>query len=328
MTFVVLLSAVMVLSTCKKAEDTSAPMATTTLASWISQSWATLNGLVNARNRTTLVSFEYDTTINYGRTINAISDTLTGSDNIIESANLLGLKPSTLYHYRIKAVNSEGTSYGSDMTFTTTGIIVSNILFNPDLTYGSVSDNDGNAYKTIMIGTQTWIAENLRTTKLNDNTTIPLVTDDVQWAALTTPGYTWFNNDSVIYGAVYNWYAVSSGTLCPTGWHVPSNDEWNTLTTYLGGDSVAGFKLKEIGTTHWLSPNTGTTNESGFTALPGGYRTSSGTFNNIRTYGYWWSSTEYSPTDAYFRDMYYNYNDVDKSTNIKQGGFSVRCLKD
>jgi uncharacterized protein (TIGR02145 family) len=197
---------------------------------------------------------------------------------------------------------------------------------------GLMSDIDGNTYKTVTIGTQIWMAENLRVVRYNNGTTIPLVTDNTAWAGLTTPGYCWYNNDAATnkttYGALYNWYTVNTGNLCPTGWHVPTDAEWTTLTTYLNGESVAGGKLKETGTAHWASPNTGATNETGFTALPGGYRNYNGTFNNIGYYGYWWSSTETSTTNAWNRLLNYNFSNVFRDFNNKEFGFSVRCLRD
>jgi uncharacterized protein (TIGR02145 family) len=304
------------------------PTATTAAATFLTSTTATLNGTVNANNQSTTVTFEYGTTTSYGQTIIAIPNTVSGSTNTGVSANLSGLTANTTYHFRVKAVSSVGTTYGSDVTFTTLG----SIIFNPDLTYGSVSDNDGNTYKTILIGTQTWMAENLKTTKYNDGTTIPLVTVNSAWAALITPGYCWYDNDAATYkatyGALYNWYTVNTGKLCPTGWHVPTDAEWTTLTTSLGGESVASGKLKETGITHWLSPNTGATNESGFTALPGGDRSYSGTFSHIGIYGSWWSSTEYGTYYAWFRYVYYDDGGVHRYYGYKQDGFSVRCLKD
>jgi uncharacterized protein (TIGR02145 family) len=197
---------------------------------------------------------------------------------------------------------------------------------------GLVSDIEGNTYKTVTIGTQTWMAENLRVARYKNGTTILLVTENTAWDNLTTPGYCWYNNDEATnkatYGALYNWYTVSTGNLCPAGWHVPTDAEWTTLTTYLNGESVAGGKLKETGTAHWASPNTGATNETGFTALPGGDRDGNGAYNGIGSYGYWWGSTEYSTTNAWLRDMSYNYSGVYRNTNTKQFGFSVRCLRD
>jgi len=132
---------------------------------------------------------------------------------------------------------------------------------NPTTTAGKVTDIDGNVYDTVKIGTQIWIIENLKTTKYNDGTSIPMVTDSAAWINLTTPGYCWHKNTSAsyknTYGALYNWYAVNTGKLAPKGWHVPSDAEWTTLITYLGGDSIAGGKMKETGMSHWFSPNTG-----------------------------------------------------------------------
>ena len=137
---------------------------------------------------------------------------------------------------------------------------------------------DGNTYNTIMIGTQTWMKENLKTTTFNDGTSIPLETDATKWAALTSSGYCYYNNDEATYkdtyGVLYNWYTVNTGKLCPSGWHIPIEADWTNLTTFLGGENGAGGKLKESGTSHWINPNSGATNETKFTALPGGERVS------------------------------------------------------
>jgi len=206
-------------------------------------------------------------------------------------------------------------------------------IFNPNINYGTVTDIDGNTYKTVTIGTQTWMAENLKVTKYNDGTAIANVTDDDEWSALTTGAYCNYNNTTstvtiATYGRLYNWYAVKTGKLAPKGWHVPSDSEWTVLTDYLGGKSVAGGKLKETGTTHWDSPNDGATNETGFTALPGGYRYTNGTFSTIGIYGYWWSATEYYSYTAWDWDMSYNNSSVNSSDYFKELGFSVRCLRD
>jgi uncharacterized protein (TIGR02145 family) len=197
----------------------------------------------------------------------------------------------------------------------------------------AIIDEDGNVYTSLTIGSQVWMIENLKTTKFNDNTTIPYVTDSTDWSNLTTPGYCWYANDAstykATYGALYNWYAVNTGKLCPTGWHVPTDTEWTTLTTYLGGESIAGGKLKETVSTHWRIPNAGATNESGFTALPGGHRDINGTFSVIGDDGYWWSVTEYGSTGkVWYRNMNYNYAGVVRVSNNKKNGHSVRCLKD
>lgn len=203
----------------------------------------------------------------------------------------------------------------------------------PILTTSSVTDIDGNVYTTVTIGTQVWMVENLKVTTYNDGIAIPLVTDNAAWSNRTTAGYCWYNNDTPTnketYGALYNWYTVDAGKLCPPGWHVPSDDEWTTLVTYLGGYSVAGGKLKEAGTTHWKSPNSNATNESGFTALPGGTRFSDGTtFSEIGGLCDWWSSSEFSPGIAWLHGLYFSETGVNKVGLDKASGFSVRCLKD
>jgi len=196
----------------------------------------------------------------------------------------------------------------------------------------TVTDIDGNVYHTVPIGTQVWMVENLKTTRYNDGTPIPNVTDNTAWAYLTTPGYCWYNNDLATYkntyGALYNGYTVdlySNGgkNVCPTGWHVPSFDEFATLTTYLGGVAVAGGKLKETGTTHWTAPNTGATNETGFTALPGGFRNNYSSFYLIGNVCYLrYDGGFYVSNIGYNNGVWgIGYNDV-------ISGYSVRCLKD
>jgi uncharacterized protein (TIGR02145 family) len=198
---------------------------------------------------------------------------------------------------------------------------------NPPSPDDIIIDIEGNIYNTVTIGTQTWMAENLKTTRYKNGTTIPLVTDNTAWAGLTSPGYCWYNNDEAAnkatYGALYNWYTVNTGNLCPTGWHVPSDAEWTTLTAYLGGKNVAGGKLKETGTAHWASPNTGATNETSFTALPGGARYYLGSYFNFGSYGYWWSSNEPS-----FWFLLYFGSYVSKGVDYKKISCSVRCLRD
>jgi uncharacterized protein (TIGR02145 family) len=206
-------------------------------------------------------------------------------------------------------------------------------IFNSNITYGSLTDQDGNEYKTVTIGTQTWMAENLRTTKYNDGTPIPKVTDLAIWSGLITGAYCNYNNTASIdtiatYGRLYNWYAVNTGKLAPKGWHVPTDAEWTTLTNYLGSEDIAGGKLKETGTTHWYSPNLGATNATGFTALPGGSRSGDGLFDVIGDYGFYWSSTEYDSDDAYYRALTHLISDVGSDYYVKELGFSVRCIKD
>jgi uncharacterized protein (TIGR02145 family) len=209
--------------------------------------------------------------------------------------------------------------------------VLENKLINSGLI---VKDIDGNLYSTVKIGNQVWMAENLKTTKLKYGGTIPLVTDNTAWSNLTTPGYCWYNNDEATnkdtYGALYNWYTISTTNLCPMGWHVPTDIDWTTLITYLGGNSVAGGKLKETGTAHWLSPNAGATNETGFTALPGNLRVNDGTFGGASGIGsgYWWSSTVYDTMNAYLCIISSSYGSINIGGGNKKFGHSVRCLKD
>jgi uncharacterized protein (TIGR02145 family) len=209
-----------------------------------------------------------------------------------------------------------------------------------------ITDYDNNSYKTVKIGNQIWMAENLKTTRYNDGAPIPMMTaDTLLWNYETsTPSYSWCGNDKAVYyetyGKLYNWYAVNTGKLCPTGWHVPTDAEWTTLTDFLGGDSVAGGKLKETGTTHWISPNSYATDESGFKALPGGYNYGSigqgedGT--NFHYGAYFWSSTsedadadeDHLSVIAWRREMYTYQNSVERYVEGKVAGLSVRCVKD
>ena len=207
------------------------------------------------------------------------------------------------------------------------------IIFNPSLTYGTLTDIDGNIYKTIQIGTQTWMAQNLKTTKYRNGDKIPNVTENASWAALATGAYCWYDNhisNKATYGGLYNWYAVTDiRNIAPTGWHLPTDAEWTTLTTYLGGENVAGGKLKETGTTHWFFPNTGATNSSGFTALPEGYRYGyNSSFELVGYDGYWWSSTASNASDVWNRYLYYDKYYVYRNGYHKQFGFSVRCVRD
>jgi uncharacterized protein (TIGR02145 family) len=208
---------------------------------------------------------------------------------------------------------------------------------NPTSGYGSdITDIEGYSYKTVYIGTQQWMALNLKTEKYNDGAGIPNVTDNTQWQNNTKGAWSYYNNDAANnakYGKLYNWYAVSPTTngnknVCPSGWHVPTDAEWTVLTDYLGGLNVAGGKMKEVGTTKWKSPNTDATNTSLFTGLPGGSRYSNGNYVSIGSYGGWWSSTEYNAGSAWYRSLYYNDGSAHRDISNKKDGFSVRCLRD
>jgi uncharacterized protein (TIGR02145 family) len=199
----------------------------------------------------------------------------------------------------------------------------------------NIKDIEGNSYKTVYIGTQQWMAENLKVSKYNDGTQIPNVTNREEWSNLTSGAWTYYDNDAVNnlkYGKLYNWFGISPTTngnknICPTGWHVPSDAEWTVLINYLGGESVAGGKMKEEGITSWNNPNIDGNNKSLFTGLPGGIRDDDGDFDDIGDDGNWWSSSEYNTESAWYNYLEVDGGDAEKSHNNKKDGISVRCLK-
>jgi uncharacterized protein (TIGR02145 family) len=197
---------------------------------------------------------------------------------------------------------------------------------NTNVPSDTVRDIDGNLYHTVKIGTQVWMVENLKTTKYRNGTAIPKVADSATWCNLTTPGFCDYNNTDSnykTYGRLYNWFAIDDyRNLAPAEWHVSTSADWTTLINFLGGASVAGAKLKEIGFNHWSDPNTGATNSSGFTALPGGGRNNFGSFFGMGHSGNWWTTA----INSYY---YINYNGtlVGKIGIENQHGFSVRCIK-
>jgi uncharacterized protein (TIGR02145 family) len=237
-----------------------------------------------------------------------------------------GLTGGTLYYVRAYARNSSGTVYSNERSYT-------------HLTWArcpgtpTATDIDGNVYNTVQIGAQCWTQSNLTVSKYRNGDNITNITDGTHWFQTNASSTgAWCNNDNnasngTTYGKLYNWYAVNdSRGLCPTGWHVPTDAEWTTLTTHLGGISVAGGAMKS--TTGWNVPNTGATNSSGFTGLPGGYRYYNGGFSYVNNPGYWWSSSDTGSGTAWYRVVYYNYASVTSSDNDHRNGFSVRCVRD
>lgn len=197
-----------------------------------------------------------------------------------------------------------------------------------------VKDIDGNTYTSVTIGSQVWLKENLATTKYNDGTPISLVTDNPKWGETTKPAYCYYNNETdnkAIYGLLYNGYTVDATfnenkNLCPIGWHVPSDIEWSTLTTYLDGESQAGGKMKEISL--WKTPNTSATNSSGFSAKPGGERDSYGASYDIGSYGTWWSSTHAGSYYQWCIALNFDQSKSSRFNRTKSNGNSVRCICD
>ena len=237
------------------------------------------------------------------------SKTMDGAGAGSFKSNINELKHSKTYYVRAYATNSKGTGYGSTM------------LLNTKL---GVEDVDGNVYNIVTIGTQTWMAENLRTTKYNGGISIPEITDNTIWSSLTRPAYCWYNNEAKYkdtYGALYNWYTKQTGKLCPEGWRIPSGDDWETLRK-----ATEGGMIKESGNTHWNSSKSGATNKYGFTALPGGYRSGSGgTFHGFGYEANWWTDKK-----AIYNVQVGNnvLSGLFLPNNLEQHGHSVRCIKD
>jgi uncharacterized protein (TIGR02145 family) len=234
---------------------------------------------------------------------------------------ITGLSQQTDYYVRVYATNSNGTAYGEGRAFTTPADHTGET--------GTVEDADGNVYQTIGIGSQIWMTENLKTTRYRNGdligTTTP-ATLDISVEA--TPKYQWaYDGDEsnvVTYGRLYTWYAANdTRNVCPTGWHIPTSAEWSILDTFLGSNlGVAGGKLKETGTTHWLSPNEGATNETGFTALPGGRRNEVGGFDGIGDFSSWWDG------DMGIWGISHDYGHFGGIWIFNTSGNSVRCLQD
>lgn len=227
------------------------------------------------------------------------------------------LTPRTIY-FRDYATSNTGTASGNQQSFTTT------------VTSQTVKDIDGNTYNTVQIGTQVWFSENLKTSRYRNGGLIPNVVDDTEWEALKTGAwcYNHYAVNNAIYGKFYNWFATQGDSLCPTGWHVPSDAEWTVLVAYLGGKRVAGGKMKSVGTAYWKRPNIGATNKSGFSALPSGFYDNDGGYGNIGLITFFWSVTEEVIGVAWSRILDNRSRDVYRISTLKESGESVRCIKD
>ncbi len=244
------------------------------------------------------------------------SKTVDGDGAGIFTSKITGLIPQTKYYIRAYATNAGGTSYGSTITMTTID--------------STVTDIEGNIYRTVQIGSQIWMTENLMTTKYRNGTNIPEITDNTVWAGMNSGAYCNYNNNTsngTVYGHLYNWYAATdSRNIAPVGWHVPSWQEWCDLYNYLGLDS-AGLKLREAGTSHWVSPNAGATNETGFTALPGGYRSGS-EFLNMHSMGAWCTTTANSADVYMMAILVVQFPGGCGDGGYKYFGGSIRCVRD
>jgi uncharacterized protein (TIGR02145 family) len=239
---------------------------------------------------------------------------------------LTGLTPNTPYYVRAYATNSIGTAYGNAQLFTTLKI-----------TIDSVADIDGNIYHVVPIGAHEWLRENLHVKHYLNGDSIPSIKVDGQWKILTSGAYSTYDNlaaNGSVYGYLYNWYALDDNRgICPTGWHLPSDAEWAELGNSLGGNDIAGGMMKstgsiEGGTGLWYAPNTGATNSSGFTGLPGGYRINYGTFYSLGNVAFFWSVSDTTSGNAWNFILDANNGELKRLFNLKTYGCSVRCCKD
>jgi uncharacterized protein (TIGR02145 family) len=304
---------------------TVSPSLTTGLATKVLFTSVTLNSVVNPNGDNILTNFRFWKTNSTVQTINAVPHNVSGSLNTNVTAYISGLEPSTKYYYQVSAASDGWAGTGIQRAFTTKGLV-----FNPELTYQTVSDVEDNIYNTIQIGTQIWMAENLKATRYNDGTALSEFTTTLQ---SEIGAYRWdgsFSENISDYGYMYNWYSINSNKLCPTGWHVPTMEEFTILINYLGGQNIAGGKLKETGSTHWYG-NFGADNSSGFTAVGAGNNEDMagltdpwGSHWNFKSLGYYWSKTDYGSVlrleSSSIRAIFTGYS--------KKYYCSVRCLKD
>ena len=300
----------------------------TTAISNISSSSASSGGNITSDGGTAIVERGVCWSTSSSPTI-ADDHTNDGNSVGVFVSALNGLSAGTTYYVRAYATNANSTAYGNQVSFTTSGggSGTGGCTGGPS----TVTDVDGNVYNVVTIGNQCWMKENLKTTKYRNGSPIPGNLSDAAWSSTTGGAQVDYDNDptnTAIYGKLYNWYAVADPReLCPTGWHVPSDSEWTTLENFLGGSLVAGGAMKAVSTL-WLSPNTGATNSSGFSGLPGGTRYTNGAYNVIGDFGYWWSSTQSSTTNAWGRFLSYINGSVSRYNANERAGFSVRCVRD
>jgi uncharacterized protein (TIGR02145 family) len=305
---------------CKKEEPAKLPVLSTKLVTHITRTTARSGGDITSDGGATITAYGVCWSITPNPSITD-DKTVDGVDSSHFVSSLSGLTPGTPYHVRAYATNSVGTAYGIDWSFTT-------------YKSNTITDIDGNYYNIVTIGTQVWMAENLKTTRYRNGdligTTTPYTLDISAEAA---PKYQWVpkgdDSNVAIYGRYYTWYTVTdTRNVCPTGWHVPGDAEWDTLINFLGADN-AGGKLKETGFDHWTTPNTGATNETGFTALASGFRISNGGPTQIGDgSGHWWSVTEDAAGDARDRYITYDLGGVYRGYWTKRDAPCVRCLRD
>jgi uncharacterized protein (TIGR02145 family) len=315
---------------CNKA-DNEVPVIVTTAVNDITQTSASSGGRIKAYDSAKYTAIGVCWSTNEKPTIadNITSDTTsTGTF----TSDIIGLSPNSKYYVRAYAITSSDTKYGREVSFTTED-------------FGTVTDIDDNIYKTLTIGTQTWMVENLKVIHYRNGDPIPETIGGTLWGDLITGSYCHYDNspdNSVIYGNLYNWYAVNdSRNIAPAGWHVPFDDEWTILIDYLISNSY-GYQgsgsdiCKSLASrSGWTESSTvgatgydqASNNSSGFTALPGGCRDPEGNFTYIEGYGFWWNTTGFNTDNAFYLCIYSHYYDVFRDNCSKKYGFSVRCIK-
>ncbi len=323
--FYLFILTIVVLSGCKKKDTPdknsstpNVPTLTTTAVSAITQTSAQSGGNISSDGGAAITAKG----VCWGTSQNpTTSNSISANDveNAVSfSNNVSGLNANTTYYVRAFATNSAGTGYGNQVSFTT-------------LQANTIADYDGNMYQVITIGTQTWMKENLKTTHYMNGDAISNISDNAQWSAQTSGACCSYTNNSAninTYGLLYNWYAVNDvRNIAPTGWHVPTDNDWQILSIYLGGSNTAGDKLKESGTTHWATGNTGN-NSSGFTAFAGGYRTNTGSFGDMGNTAGFWTATLYTATNSWSRSLVCTASFISRNSFIKSYGYSVRLVKD
>jgi uncharacterized protein (TIGR02145 family) len=314
----ILMIAILTLMNCKKNEG-SLSIVKTYFPKYIASSSATIGCIVESDGGSGIAACGVYMSISQNPEISGTKAQM-GNDTGLFLGRVIGLMPNKQYYVKAYANNTKGEALGEEINFTTPS---------------TITDYDNNVYETVKIGSQLWMAKNLRTTHyLNGDlleTTNPATLDI---SSQNSPKYQWSNggtdDNNQVYGKLYTWYAImDSRKICPIGWHVPSDSEWTTMETTLGGYSSGGSKLKESGNSHWISPyNTDATDESCFSGLPGGYRDMNGSFFLIQNEAYIWSSTESETAKSWARTLNGGTPAISRLGVLKSRGLSVRCIKD
>jgi len=309
---------VFAVSSCKKDDNITLPVVSTIAPEFVSSTLATLGCSVTSDGGSGILCGIYLSAEPNSQTTGV--QLQIGADTGKYLGQITNLQPSKQYYFKAYATNSKGEALGEEVDFTTPA---------------TVNDFENHVYNTVKIGNQLWMAENLRSTNYNNGDPIATTNpSSLNISSENSPQYQWSYSgedaNSSVYGKLYTYYTVTDARkVCPTGWHIPSDAEWTTLVTTLGGYQVAGSRLKEYGNSHWLSPyNTDATNESCFTALPGGYRDFTGAFYLLQNDAYWWSATESEASKSWGRTIYTSGSSVVRQGVNKNWGLSVRCVQD